>query len=158
LKLAAADIDVAGLPLASSDDARNRRDIVRAAIRQAEARSYARGATPLAISRMAGGAVAHGCTRGGDEAADAGNVSVAPGVFAEQSATTNGAFDAYFAVGDGVWDVETAAALGIPFIGVARGEQAARLRERGAEVVLDDLSDAAGFLRAIERAATRRVR
>lgn len=44
-------------------------------------------------------------------------------------------------VGDGVWDVRTAANLGIPFVGVGAGERAARLREAGASVVLSTFAD-----------------
>jgi phosphoglycolate phosphatase-like HAD superfamily hydrolase len=62
-----------------------------------------------------------------------------------------GGFDACVAVGDGVWDLETAAALRIPFVGVARGDQAAALRSRGATVVFEDLSDAGAFLEAVAR-------
>jgi phosphoglycolate phosphatase-like HAD superfamily hydrolase len=49
-------------------------------------------------------------------------------------------FDRIVSVGDGAWDVRTARALGLPFVGVATGEKAAQLTELGASHVLADLS------------------
>jgi phosphoglycolate phosphatase-like HAD superfamily hydrolase len=66
-----------------------------------------------------------------------------------QDLTGTEAFDACVSVGDGVWDVETAATLGLGFIGVGRGERAARLREHGARLVLEDLRDAHAFVDAV---------
>ncbi|MFO0873959.1 MAG: haloacid dehalogenase-like hydrolase [Phycisphaerales bacterium] len=57
-------------------------------------------------------------------------------------------------VGDGVWDLRAANALGLGFVGVARGERAARLRDAGARIVLPDLADATCAVTAIEREAT----
>jgi phosphoglycolate phosphatase-like HAD superfamily hydrolase len=56
---------------------------------------------------------------------------------------------AYVSVGDGVWDVVTARQLGMAFIGVARGEQAVRLRDLGAAVVIEDFTDTDAFLAAV---------
>jgi len=100
-KLAVAGIEVSGLAFASCNDARNRRDIVRAAVHRARALA-------------------------GDE---------------EPSA--------YVSVGDGPWDVVTARQLGMAFIGVARGEQAALLHELGAAVVIEDFTDGEAFLAAV---------
>jgi len=44
-------------------------------------------------------------------------------------------------VGDAVWDVRTAALLGLPFLGVALDRRAAALREHGASHVLPDFTD-----------------
>jgi len=64
-----------------------------------------------------------------------------------------GAFSRIVAVGDALWDLRTAAALGWPFVGVASGERASRLRAAGASVVLEDLADPAAFRAALEAAA-----
>jgi phosphoglycolate phosphatase-like HAD superfamily hydrolase len=47
-------------------------------------------------------------------------------------------FERIVSVGDGIWDVKTAQKLGLPFIGVAEGERAERLREAGASHVLEN--------------------
>jgi len=70
---------------------------------------------------------------------------------------TRGGFERVVSVGDGVWDVRAAAAVGWPFVGVARGAQADRLRAAGADVVLPDLVDRSALLRALERAGVPRV-
>jgi phosphoglycolate phosphatase-like HAD superfamily hydrolase len=49
-------------------------------------------------------------------------------------------------VGDGVWDARACRALGIPFIGIASGERAARLTSEGAVRVFQDLSESDLFL------------
>jgi phosphoglycolate phosphatase-like HAD superfamily hydrolase len=51
------------------------------------------------------------------------------------------AFEKVVYVGDGVWDVRAAKALGIGFLGLAAGDQAVRLVEAGASCVLPDFSD-----------------
>jgi phosphoglycolate phosphatase-like HAD superfamily hydrolase len=52
-------------------------------------------------------------------------------------------------VGDGTWDVRVAARLGWPFVGVGRGDRAARLRDEGANLVIPDFADCDGTLAAI---------
>jgi len=54
--------------------------------------------------------------------------------------------------GDGVWDVRAARACGIPFIGIADGERAARLRLEGASCILSDLGDTSAVEAALEQA------
>ena len=44
-------------------------------------------------------------------------------------------------LGDALWDVRACAALGLPFVGVGRGERAERLRGSGATHVLPDFLD-----------------
>ena len=44
-------------------------------------------------------------------------------------------------VGDGIWDARTCRALGLPFIGIARGSRAHLLRAEGAAWVCADFSD-----------------
>lgn len=59
-------------------------------------------------------------------------------------------FDRVVSVGDGLWDLETAAALRLPFIGIAQGEKATRLRGAGADVVFADYLGIDGFLDALQ--------
>ena len=63
-------------------------------------------------------------------------------------------FERVVYVGDGVWDVRSAQALGYGFVGIGRGAAAVNLRAAGAEEVLPDFQDAEAFLAAGERAAT----
>lgn len=62
------------------------------------------------------------------------------------------AFGRIVSVGDGVWDVRTAASLGLPFIGIGSGERTKRLLNAGAEIVLPDYADLAQVVEAIETA------
>jgi phosphoglycolate phosphatase-like HAD superfamily hydrolase len=55
-------------------------------------------------------------------------------------------------IGDAVWDVRTAAGMALPFIGVATGARAERLRAAGAQVVLEDLSDSDALYDGLEHA------
>lgn len=55
-------------------------------------------------------------------------------------------------VGDGVWDVRTAAGMGLPFVGVAAGEGAERLRQAGARAVVPDFSDLDASVHLLETA------
>lgn len=57
-------------------------------------------------------------------------------------------------IGDGVWDLRAARALGMGFVGLARGERAQRLSEAGAAIVLPDFMDVDAVHRAVEEAAT----
>jgi phosphoglycolate phosphatase-like HAD superfamily hydrolase len=61
-------------------------------------------------------------------------------------------FDRIVSVGDGVWDVNTAARLGLAFIGVAGGARAEMLREGGAKHVIPDFEDADRFFECLEEA------
>jgi phosphoglycolate phosphatase-like HAD superfamily hydrolase len=61
-------------------------------------------------------------------------------------------FDRIVSVGDGVWDVNTAARLGLAFIGVAGGARAETLREAGAKHVIPDFEDARRFFECLEEA------
>ena len=69
-----------------------------------------------------------------------------------------GGFDRVVSVGDALWDVRAAAVVGWQFVGVARGVQADRLREAGADVVLPDLVDLTALLCALEGAGVPRAR
>ena len=62
------------------------------------------------------------------------------------------AFDRVVSVGDGVWDVDAARALALPFVGVAAGARAQRLRAAGAASVLPDLSSGVAVLATLETA------
>jgi len=61
-------------------------------------------------------------------------------------------FDRIVSVGDGVWDVNTAARLGLAFIGVAGGARAEKLREAGARHIIPDFEDADRFFECLEEA------
>ena len=67
-------------------------------------------------------------------------------------------FDRVVSVGDGVWDATTAATLTLPFIGIARGEKADRLRRAGATLVLPDYRDLDGFVSALMSAGVPQAR
>jgi phosphoglycolate phosphatase-like HAD superfamily hydrolase len=60
-------------------------------------------------------------------------------------------------IGDGVWDIETAATLGLPFIGIARGLRRDRLRAAGASVVFADYLDVDAFIQELDTAGVPRV-
>lgn len=61
-------------------------------------------------------------------------------------------FDRIVSVGDAPWDVRTAARLKLPFLGVARGERAHRLRSFCACEVIEDYKDTSAFLSCLESA------
>jgi phosphoglycolate phosphatase-like HAD superfamily hydrolase len=61
-------------------------------------------------------------------------------------------FDRVVSVGDGVWDVTTASTLELPFIGIATGEKAERLRHAGADIVFADYQNISEFLSALTTA------
>jgi phosphoglycolate phosphatase-like HAD superfamily hydrolase len=50
-------------------------------------------------------------------------------------------FERIVSVGDGLWDVQAATNLGIPFVGVGKGDRGRRLRQAGATHVLESYSD-----------------
>jgi len=62
-------------------------------------------------------------------------------------------FDRIVSVGDGVWDVDAARALALPFVGVGTGARADRLLAAGAASVLPDLSSGITVLATLETAA-----
>ena len=68
------------------------------------------------------------------------------------SARTGTSFERVVSVGDALWDVEAAAVLGIPFVGIAAGERAIALRQAGTTHVLPDLSDLTELSDALDRA------
>ena len=47
-------------------------------------------------------------------------------------------FERIVSVGDALWDVRTARRLELPFVGVATGQRAARLRDNGATTIIED--------------------
>jgi phosphoglycolate phosphatase-like HAD superfamily hydrolase len=61
-------------------------------------------------------------------------------------------FERVVLVGDAVWDVAAAQALGLPFVGRASGERAAELCARGATAVLADFTDPGEVIAAFETA------
>jgi phosphoglycolate phosphatase-like HAD superfamily hydrolase len=65
-------------------------------------------------------------------------------------------FDRVVSIGDGVWDAEAAASLDLPFIGIANGAKAERLRDAGAESVFTDYRDIDAFLDALMNATVPR--
>ena len=70
------------------------------------------------------------------------------------AAIRSGSYDRVVSIGDGVWDVRTAANLELPFIGIATGEREAKLRAAGASVVLPDFRDLAAFRHAVATATS----
>jgi phosphoglycolate phosphatase-like HAD superfamily hydrolase len=66
-----------------------------------------------------------------------------------------GAFEKVVYVGDGVWDVRAAKALGIGFLGLSTEAKARRLLEEGALCVLPDFSDLLGVRECLEVVAQR---
>lgn len=61
------------------------------------------------------------------------------------------AFDRIVSIGDGVWDVTAATELRLPFLGVATGARAARLRDAGAGAVVGDFSRLGDVLALLDR-------
>jgi len=59
--------------------------------------------------------------------------------------------DVVIAFGDATWDVDAAAKERLPFIGIASGTCAEKLRQRGATEVVEDFRDAAVPFAAIDR-------
>ena len=55
-------------------------------------------------------------------------------------------------IGDAAWDVRTAAEMRLPFVGVGTGPRSQRLRDEGALCVLEDFSDYATTLGALQSA------
>ena len=107
-KLASAGLVVDALPWASADDAFDRVDILRTAIRRA--------------GQLQGRV----------------------------------AFEKVVYVGDGVWDVRAAKALGVGFLGLAAGKKAGRLVAEGASCVLPDLADSVRVVGCLEAVARMR--
>jgi phosphoglycolate phosphatase-like HAD superfamily hydrolase len=66
--------------------------------------------------------------------------------------TYGGDFERIVSVGDGVWDVRTAANLGLPFVGVAAEGNRQRLEAAGASVIFESYRDLDRFLAALDRA------
>jgi phosphoglycolate phosphatase-like HAD superfamily hydrolase len=54
-------------------------------------------------------------------------------------------------VGDGIWDFVTARTLGFAFLGLGSGAEAQRLREKGAEHVIEDFSRLDAVLELLSR-------
>ena len=61
-------------------------------------------------------------------------------------------FEKIVSVGDGVWDVRTAANLEMPFLGIGDEKTAAKLRRVGATIVLENYADYDLFLSSLENA------
>lgn len=61
-------------------------------------------------------------------------------------------FDRIVALGDAPWDVRAAARLELPFIGIASGERADRLRSLGASTILEDYRDLEKAISCLDRA------
>jgi phosphoglycolate phosphatase-like HAD superfamily hydrolase len=51
------------------------------------------------------------------------------------------AFDSFIYVGDALWDLRASQQLSIPFVAVANGDRAEKLKSQGAEYVLPDFRD-----------------
>ena len=66
-------------------------------------------------------------------------------------------FERIVYIGDALWDVRTTRNLRMPFVGIAHGERAERLRTAGASHVLPDYTDYPRFLAALHSAEVPRV-
>ena len=76
---------------------------------------------------------------------------------AHSRALTRGArFRRIVSIGDGVWDVRAAAEIGWPFVGVAEGDRARKLREAGATTIVPDLANVVVLLDALDSAVVPR--
>jgi phosphoglycolate phosphatase-like HAD superfamily hydrolase len=60
-------------------------------------------------------------------------------------------FEKIVSVGDGVWDVRTAKNLNLDFVGIARGKRAGKLRQAGAEFLIEDFRDYKVFLEYLNK-------
>ncbi|HEV3418380.1 MAG TPA: HAD family hydrolase [Pirellulales bacterium] len=60
------------------------------------------------------------------------------------------AFDSVIYVGDGLWDLQASRRLCIPFIAVANGDHARKLRAHGAQFILPDFRDCGRFLEMLQ--------
>jgi phosphoglycolate phosphatase-like HAD superfamily hydrolase len=69
-----------------------------------------------------------------------------------QAAYARAHFARVVSIGDGVWDVRTARALNLPFVGVRPDGRAAMLRARGVSHVLPDFADFERLLRSLREA------
>jgi phosphoglycolate phosphatase-like HAD superfamily hydrolase len=78
--------------------------------------------------------------------------SIVGAAISRSSVSYRAMFDRIVSVGDGVWDVRTAARLDLAFIGVASGARAEMLREAGAKHVISDFEDADRFFECLEEA------
>lgn len=74
------------------------------------------------------------------------------GEVVRRSEERNGQAERVVLVGDGVWDVRTAARLGYGFVGVARGARRVALERAGAEVVVEELGPARSVLELLRTA------
>ena len=78
--------------------------------------------------------------------------AIVSAAIAHGQSIADGPIEHIVAVGDGVWDVATARNLRLPFVGVAHGRRAERLRKAGARIVLADFSDLPITVRHLETA------
>ena len=61
-------------------------------------------------------------------------------------------FERVVSLGDGLWDLRAAWVVGFPFVGVARGARAQRLRQAGASHVVEDFKDYERLMRSLTEA------
>lgn len=66
-------------------------------------------------------------------------------------------FERVVYIGDALWDVRTTRNLRMPFVGIAHGERAERLRDAGASHVLPDFTDYPRFIAALHSAEVPRL-
>ena len=61
-------------------------------------------------------------------------------------------FDKIVSIGDGAWDVRTAAILGLPFVGIGLGDKSAALQENGARHIVPNFTDIDRFFAYLDAA------
>jgi phosphoglycolate phosphatase-like HAD superfamily hydrolase len=151
LKLETIGLRHDGLALASASDARTRAEIIRLALGRV---SDHNGGGAVPPGRSTSERVSCG-SRVFDTSSlpstDLANGRETPAGWRTRSVWET-RWSRVVSLGDGVWDVRTAAELRLPFIGIGSGERAERLRDAGAETVLADLRDTNELLGALERA------
>jgi phosphoglycolate phosphatase-like HAD superfamily hydrolase len=70
----------------------------------------------------------------------------------QRATAQHGPFARVVSVGDGPWDVHTAAAVEWPFVGIAAGARAHVLRVCGAATIIPDLADVSAVCAALDAA------
>jgi phosphoglycolate phosphatase-like HAD superfamily hydrolase len=60
-------------------------------------------------------------------------------------------------IGDGIWDAEACKNIGLPFVGIGKGEHVEKLLAKGAMCVFTDLSDIDSIVRVLNEIQEKRI-
>jgi phosphoglycolate phosphatase-like HAD superfamily hydrolase len=66
-------------------------------------------------------------------------------------------FKKIVSIGDGIWDIKTAAKLGISFVGIAKGREAEKLLNLGCDRVVENFARITDFKQMLETATIPRI-